>query len=317
MKKTVLAAAAAAVLLLSACSADETDQTPASPSADVQPASTSLDEVTVEGAPDEKPTVSFEAPLVIEDTASAVVSEGDGDVMEEGQQVTTHMTLVSGTSGDILESSYDSDSPSGFPLATDQINQGLFDAFIGQTVGSRLIFAMNGPASAGQPSETLLYIFDVLETEEVADPLERAEGEERDLPDGFPAVTRDDSGAPSIEQPEGDAPTELTTGVAIEGDGPEVEEGQKVVVHYTGWLWDDASEPFDSSWERNEPFPVNNVGNANVIEGWNEALVGQRVGSQIVVVIPSDKGYGDAGSPPTIPGGATLVFVIDILSAVG
>jgi peptidylprolyl isomerase len=59
------------------------------------------------------------------------------------------------------------------------------------------------------------------------------------------------------------------------------------------------------------------VGSAPVIDGWNEALVGQKVGSQIVVVIPADKGYGDAGSPPSIPGGATLVFVIDILSAAG
>jgi len=317
VKKTVLAAAAAAVLLLSACSADETDQTPASPSADVQPASTSLDEVTVEGAPDEKPTVSFEAPLVIEDTASAVVSEGDGETVEEGQQVSAHMTLVSGTTGEIVESSYDSDSPSGFPTDTEQINQGLFDAVVGKTVGSRVLLSLNGAASAGQETETLVYVIDILGVEEIPEALERAEGEEKDLPDGFPAVTRDDSGAPSIEQPEGDAPTELETGVAIEGDGPEVEEGQNVSVHYTGWLWDDASEPFDSSWERGEPFVVQGVGSAPVIDGWNEALVGQKVGSQIVVVIPADKGYGDAGSPPSIPGGATLVFVIDILSAAG
>ena len=317
MKKTVLAATAAAVLLLSACSADEADQTAASPTADVQPASTALDEVTVEGAPGEKPTVTFEAPLVIEETESTVVSSGDGETVEEGQQVTAHMTLVSGTSGEIVESSYDADSPSGFPTDTEQINEGLFDAVVGQSVGSRVLLSLNGAASAGQEAETLVYVIDIEGVEEIPEALERAEGEEQELPDGFPAVTRDDSGAPSIEQPEGDAPTELETGVAIEGDGPEVEEGQNVSVHYTGWLWDDASEPFDSSWERGEPFVVQGVGSAPVIDGWNEALVGQKVGSQIVVVIPADKGYGDAGSPPSIPGGATLVFVIDILSAAG
>lgn len=317
MKKTVLAATAAAVLLLSACSADEADQTVASPTADVQPASTALDEVTVEGAPGEKPTVTFEAPLVIEETESTVVAEGDGETVEEGQQVTAHMTLVSGTSGEVVESSYDADSPSGFPTDTDQINEGLFNAVVGQSVGSRVLLSLNGAASAGQAAETLVYVIDIEGVEEIPEALERAEGEEQDLPEDFPEVTRGDDGSPSISQPEDDAPAELQTGVAIEGDGPQVAEGQNVSVHYTGWLWDDASEPFDSSWERGEPFVVQGVGSAPVIDGWNEALVGQKVGSQIVVVIPPDKGYGDGGSPPSIPGGATLVFVIDILSAVG
>ena len=133
----------------------------------------------------------------------------------------------------------------------------------------------------------------------------------------MPELPRGDDGAPSISQPEADAPTELESATAIEGEGPEVQEGQNVSVHYTGWLWDDASEPFDSSWERGEPFVVQGVGSAPVIDGWNEALVGERVGSQIVVAIPPEKGYGEAGSPPNIPGDATLVFVIDILSAVG
>lgn len=317
MKKTVLSAATAAVLMLSACSADEADQTAPSPTADVTPAATSLDEVTVEGEPGEQPTVSFDAPLVIDDTATSVVSEGDGDTVEEGQQVTANMTLVSGTTGDVVESSYESGSPSGFPTDTEQINEGLFDAVVGQSVGSRVLLALNGAASAGQQAETLVYVIDIEGVEDIPEPLERAEGEEKSLPDHFPEVTRDDSGAPSIEQPEGDAPGELEVATAIEGDGPEVEEGQNVSVHYTGWLWDDASEPFDSSWERGDEFVVQGVGSAPVIDGWNEALVGQKVGSQIVVVIPPDKGYGEAGSPPNIPGGATLVFVIDVLSAVG
>lgn len=317
MKKTVLSAATAAVLMLSACSADEADQTAPSPTADVTPAATSLDEVTVEGEPGEKPAVTFDAPLVIEDTATTVVTAGDGDTVEEGQQVTANMTLVSGTSGEVVESSYDSGSPSGFPTDTEQINEGLFDAVVGQTVGSRVLLSLNGAASAGQQSETLIYVIDIEGVEDIPEPLERAEGEEQSLPDLFPELTRDDSGAPSIAQPEGDAPAELEVGTAIEGEGPEVAEGQNVSVHYTGWLWDDASEPFDSSWERGEEFVVQGVGAAPVIDGWNEALVGQKVGSQIVVVIPPEKGYGDAGSPPNIPGGATLVFVIDILSAVG
>jgi len=63
------------------------------------------------------------------------------------------------------------------------------------------------------------------------------------------------------------------------------------------------------------PFPVENVGQAGVIAGWNEGLVGQKVGSQVMLVVPPDKGYGEEGSGDTIPGGSTLVFVVDILAA--
>ena len=89
-------------------------------------------------------------------------------------------------------------------------------------------------------------------------------------------------------------------------------------MHYSGWLWDDNSKYFDSSWQKDRgPFAVDPVGEAQVIDGWNEGLVGAKVGSQVVLVIPPDKGYGEQGSPPNIPANATLVFVIDVLSAQG
>ncbi|HLS32369.1 MAG TPA: FKBP-type peptidyl-prolyl cis-trans isomerase, partial [Brevibacterium sp.] len=221
MKKTVLitAAAAAAALVLSACSAEEADQTAPSPTADVSPASTSLDAVTVAGDVGEQPDVSFDAPLVIEDTQSSVVSEGDGESVEEGQQVTAHMTLVSGTSGEVVESSYESGSPSGFPTDAEQINSGLLEAVVDQPVGSRVLLSLNGAASAGQQSETLVYVIDIEGVEDIPEPLERAEGEEQELPDDFPELTRGDDGAPSISQPEADAPTELESATAIEGEG--------------------------------------------------------------------------------------------------
>lgn len=81
-------------------------------------------------------------------------------------------------------------------------------------------------------------------------------------------------------------------------------------------MWDDPSKPFDSSWDRGQPFSFT-PGAGEVIAGWDEGVKGQKVGSQVLLIVPADKGYGDAGSPPNIPGGATLVFVVDILSAVG
>ena len=103
-----------------------------------------------------------------------------------------------------------------------------------------------------------------------------------------------------------------------EGTGPTVEKGQKVTVDYTGTNL--AGKPFDSNvdpqFNHVEPFSFA-AGVGQVIPGWDEGLVGKPVGSQVLLVIPADKGYGDAGSPPTIPGGATLVFVVDILAASG
>lgn len=320
MRRTVIGIIAAAALTLSACgSGDDTPSSDpsASAAAAVDPKSTSLDDIEVTGEPGEKPEVAFEAPLAIEEPGSKVLSEGDGAVVEDGQQVTANMTLVSGTDGSVIESSYDAERPAGFPADKDSITETLYDAVVGQKIGSRILLSINGAAAAGQPQQTLVYVIDLLSAEKLPEPLSRAEGEEQPPVEGMPEVTRDDSGKPSISQPEGDAPAELKVEPTIVGDGPEVAEGQNVTVNYTGWLWTDASKPFDSSWDRGEPFVVEGVPNAPVIDGWNEALVGQKVGSQILIVIPPDKGYGEQGSPPNIPGGATLVFVVDILAASG
>ena len=100
----------------------------------------------------------------------------------------------------------------------------------------------------------------------------------------------------------------------IVGDGPAVESGQTVTVQYVGVKWSDGSV-FDSSWERGEPvdFPV---GTGGVIAGFEEGLIGQTVGSRVMLIIPPDKGYGEQGNTQAgISGTETLVFVIDILAA--
>jgi FKBP-type peptidyl-prolyl cis-trans isomerase len=101
------------------------------------------------------------------------------------------------------------------------------------------------------------------------------------------------------------------------GSGPEIKSGQTALVHYTGWLYD-ASAPdnkgtkFDSSVDRNEPFEFP-VGAGMVIKGWDEGVVGMKVGGKRRLVIPPDMGYGARGAGGVIPPGATLVFDVELV----
>src|SRR5699024_12652674 len=119
-----------------------------------------------------------------------------------------------------------------------------------------------------------------------------AEGEKTDQSDNPVTVDWDDDGAPSISEPKGDKPDKLKTYTTIEGEGPEVEKGQSVAVKYSGWLWDDTSKTFDSNWtEDGQPFDVDPVGEAQVIDAWNAGLLGQNGGRPTALFVPSDTGY--------------------------
>jgi len=115
--------------------------------------------------------------------------------------------------------------------------------------------------------------------------------------------------------PAGAAPTQLVVKTLVQGAGAPVQSGQQIVVQYLGALWDGGTV-FDSSWKRNGAPISFAIGVGKVIKGWDEALVGVKAGSRVLLVLPSDKAYGDKGQPPTIPAKATLVFVVDVLGSV-
>ena len=125
---------------------------------------------------------------------------------------------------------------------------------------------------------------------------------------GMPTVVLAPDGRPGVVIPDAAPPDELVVQVLKKGDGETVTGDAPVRIHYTGLTWADRTV-FDSSWERGESTSMEL---ASVVPGFAEALKGQTVGSQVLAVIPPDLAYGDAGQGP-VPGGATLVFVIDIL----
>jgi FKBP-type peptidyl-prolyl cis-trans isomerase len=96
----------------------------------------------------------------------------------------------------------------------------------------------------------------------------------------------------------------------VVGEGREVKSGDTVVMHYTGTFED--GKKFDSSHDRNQPFSTQ-IGVGRVIEGWDKGVPGMKVGGKRKLVIPSDMGYGPMGIPGAIPGGATLIFEVELL----
>lgn len=98
-----------------------------------------------------------------------------------------------------------------------------------------------------------------------------------------------------------------------EGDGAEVKKGDTVVVHYTGWLYNDekVGKKFDSSVDRKEPFTFT-VGKG-VIKGWSEGVAGMKAGGKRKLIIPPELGYGKDGAGADIPPNATLLFEVEVL----
>ncbi len=102
------------------------------------------------------------------------------------------------------------------------------------------------------------------------------------------------------------------------GSGAEASAGQRVSVHYTGWLHDPTAtngrgKKFDSSKDRGDPFRFH-LGAGQVIAGWDEGVQGMKVGGTRVLLIPADLGYGAQGAGGVIPPNATLVFEVDLLA---
>ena len=116
---------------------------------------------------------------------------------------------------------------------------------------------------------------------------------------------------PTLTFPDAQAPAELEVLVLSRGDGALVEAGDDIEVHYLGQSWQGGV--FDNSYDRRSTISFG-IGVGQVIAGWDEGLVGQQVGSRVLLSIPSHLGYGDRGVPQAgIKGGDTLVFVVDIV----
>jgi peptidylprolyl isomerase len=128
----------------------------------------------------------------------------------------------------------------------------------------------------------------------------------------LPEVTGEFGAKPTIATPTEQPSKDLAVKVLDEGTGKKVKNDDLLVVHYLGQIWDTGAV-FDNSYDRGEPAAFA-IGAGKVIKGWDDALVGQTVGSRIELAVPPNLGYGEAGSEQAgIEGDDTLVFVVDLV----
>ncbi len=314
MRRTSFFKAAAAVCTLTMCLSTAACGSDSSSDSDSDSSSSSsstkmnqIAGVTATGKLGEKPTISFKTPMTVENNSYAVLQEGDGDQLEDGDRVCSQGIAYNVKDGSELMSTWEDNTPDCSTVIssdTDEMNAEYYELFTKQKINSTIAIGVNDSSSSGS-SYLMVFTF-VSKSKD----LTKAEGTKvLDVPADLPKVTLDKTGKPSIDMNGYKGSDTLVSQDLIKGDGAEVKDTQTVVAHYTGWLLDGTQ--FDSSWDRGES---SSFSLDSVITGWKQGLAGHTVGSQVLLVVPPDLGYGDQ-EQSTIPANSTLVFVVDILAA--
>ncbi|MEU8891977.1 FKBP-type peptidyl-prolyl cis-trans isomerase [Streptomyces sp. NPDC048442] len=253
------------------------------------------------------------------------VSEGDGPEVKKGDLVMAGYEARIWKGAQSLGGSYGEKAAppqviaAGSPTVIPAFAQGV----LGQKVGSRVLVVAPPAAAWGPqgkpemkvgPKDNLVFVLDVQKIIP-----KKAEGKQKDTAADMPKIQAEKEEAATITIPKNDPPKKLVADTLIEGDGAEVKKGQTVYMQYSGAAWKlnegkPKAELFDASWKTGAPF-VTPIGAGQVIPGWDEGLVGKKVGSRVLLVIPPEKAYGKEAKGETMPANSTLVFVVDILAA--
>ncbi|MDQ0893628.1 FKBP-type peptidyl-prolyl cis-trans isomerase [Agromyces ramosus] len=302
----VALAAAAAALLLAGCSGDPAPEPTETPEAaacmEVESGSLS-DGVTVEGEFAGSPTATFAMPLEADEIERTVAIEGDGDETVAGDPMNVVVSAFSGTTGTKLFS-----QPTTMTVGDPQVFESFLAGIDCVPVGSRTVTVAPASTLYGEegnetigvaPGETVVIVVDVVEVQK---PLTPAEWTENVPEVEFGA----DGEAPTVTLPATPPPAEYQLKVLEEGDGDTVGAGDTVTLHYQGTSWD-TGEIFDQSYG-GEPAAF---ATDEVIQGFGSALVGQKVGTKLIVTIPPEYAYGTDPAAADL-GGQTLVFLVEI-----
>ena len=312
--RRILLVSAAALLLLAGCGGSDEGSSASSPTGDLR-------DVKVSGG--STPKVAVDEGFGVDKTVSKVLKAGSGAQVAAGDAVKLNYVAVNGRTGKQFDSSFTSDAPFTADLTAKSILPGFIKGLEGRTVGSRVLVAISPKDGFGQAQkqmdikkdDTLVFLFDI-----VAKVPTEASGKAVALPMDLPKITYD-----ADQHPDGfkktsrtaTKQTEPSAHVVIQGDGPVITKGQNVRFEYVGQVYPDGTK-FDESWSRSEPFAPA-IGTGQLIACWDQLIPGQKVGSRIVLVCPSNVAYGDDPNDPNrsekIKAGDTLIFAIDLLDA--
>ncbi len=287
-------------------------------------ASDTYKSVTVTGTFNKAPTVTIPKETGSGPLLTKTVIQGTGaKLTSSGGLIGNYVAYDwSGKTSKQLGSSYSQGTPS---LFVGSLLPGLETALVGQKLGSRVLavippkdaFGSTGNSTEGiGANDTLVFVIDMISTFGTSSvPGTQATNGGGSLPT-VTAPAASSTAGPTIKIPaKTTAPKALQVKTLIKGKGAVVKKGQDLAVQYTGVIWRTGAV-FDSSWARSTPLTTV-IGEGQVIKGWDTGLVGQTVGSRVLLVIPPADGYGSAGaSTAGIKGTDTLVFVVDILAAV-
>lgn len=300
-----LSSVVAATLLLSACSgatdpdagptSDPTGEPPAGCFMDLQSGDAS-EAIVVDGG-----TVTVPEGLEFADLERTVLTAGSGDDVFANDLVSVRYQIVDAATSEVLDSSERGEEGLIPVLLSPDAHSLFVVALECEPLGSQVVLTVPGAALGGGNAIVVL-------AEAVENLPTVATGTPVDPPEGMPAVELDADGAPTITIADADAPADTRVELLKQGDGATVQPGDMVVVQYRGVKWGDGEE-FDSSWSRGAPsqFPTNGV-----VTGFQMALEGQQVGSQVIAVMPPEDAYG--GTEGHALQEETLVFVVDILA---
>jgi peptidylprolyl isomerase len=276
-----------------------------------------LDGISVSGTVG-APTLTFKTkPLSVKATTTRVLTAGKGAKLSKANSILFNYVLFNAKNGKQLETSFGKQTVP-LDLSSAMLMKGLNKGLIGQQVGSLLLvaippadaFGAAGSVQAGVgATDTIVFLIDVISA---TTPLSTATGIAVPPKADLPTAIVDGAKAAIITVPKVAPPTKLVVQELIKGTGPVVKSGQTIKVNYTGVLWKNGKK-FDASGDHGAPVNIQ-IGTGQVIPGWDKGLIGQTVGSRILLVVPPADGYGAKGSPPVGPKD-TMVFVVDILAA--
>lgn len=267
------------------------------------------------------PDVFFPTPLKTTGTERLTIREGSGLPSADGSAVDFHVVVMFGPTGELIDSSWpDAEVPARRVVdaeATDFFSRNLGCV----TPGERIVFTSEvqdifGPIQESdivKNTSTVVLVVDIERTF-LAGPDGSSALPER----GLPQVVDHPDGFHGVSFPMSPPPSSLAVQTVIEGMGEPLTDGDRVVAHYTGVVWETQSV-FSSSLNQDFPVTLSVVdasaagATTGVIRGVYDALLGQRVGSRVLAVIPPELGYPEGAGPQGVPDGATLVYVFDIL----